>query len=109
MNAFVSTSMKGQPMRRSLCAIALTAAIPVASVAGAASAAEPAASPNCFGVVSAQRATTHHDIGEHASSQEEPRLGVGNITRQLLGEDAHVGDFGAFLGVIDGDDATHCS
>lgn len=95
-------------MRRSLSAIALTTAIAVASATGTALAAEPPASPNCFGVVSAQRATTHHDIGEHASSQEEPRLGLGNITREILGEDAHIGDFGAFLGAIDGDDATHC-
>jgi hypothetical protein len=50
----------------------------------------------------------HHDIGEHASSQEEPRLGLGNVTRLVLGEDAHIGDFGSFLGEIDGDAATSC-
>ncbi|MPZ60292.1 MAG: hypothetical protein GEU93_03135 [Propionibacteriales bacterium] len=70
--------------------------------------ADTPANPNCFGVVSAQRAVAHHDIGEHASAQEEPRLGLGNVSRLILGEDAHIGDFGAFLGEIDGDDATHC-
>ena len=74
----------------------------------AVAAADPPANPNCLGVVTAQRAVAHHDIGEHASAQEEPRLGLGNITREILGEDAHIGDFGAFLGEIDVDDATSC-
>lgn len=74
----------------------------------AAAAADPPANPNCLGVVTSQRAVAHHDIGEHASAQEEPRRGLGNVTRDILGEDAHIGDFGAFLGEIDGDDATHC-
>jgi hypothetical protein len=30
------------------------------------------------------------------------------VARLLLGDEAHVGDLGAFLEVIDGDDATHC-
>jgi hypothetical protein len=50
----------------------------------------------------------NHDIGDHASSQEEPRLGLGNVTRLVLGEDAHIGDFGSFLGEIDEDPATNC-
>lgn len=70
--------------------------------------ADTPANPNCLGVVTAQRAVAHHDIGEHASDQEEPRLGLGNVTREVLGEDAHIGDFGSFLGVIDGDEATNC-
>lgn len=68
----------------------------------------PPENTNCFGVVSSQRARAHHDIGEHASSQEEPRLGLGNVARLVLGDDAHMGEFGAFLGEIDGDPATHC-
>ena len=68
----------------------------------------PPDNANCFGVVSAQRAVAHHDIGEHASSQEEPRRGLGNVARDILGEGAHIGEFGAFLGEIDGDPATHC-
>lgn len=70
--------------------------------------ADPPATPNCLGVVTAQRAVAHHDIGQHASSQEEPRHGLGNVAREVLGEDAHIGDLGAFLGEIDGDDATSC-
>jgi hypothetical protein len=68
----------------------------------------PPAHANCLGVVTAQRAVAHHDIGEHASSQQEPRLGLGNVAREVLGEGTHVGEFGAFLGEIDGDPATHC-
>jgi hypothetical protein len=64
--------------------------------------------PDCLGVVTAQRAVANHDIGEHASSQEEPRLGLGNVTQLLLGDDAHIGDLGSLLGVIDEDPATNC-
>jgi hypothetical protein len=68
----------------------------------------PPADANCLGVVTAQRAVANHDIGEHASSQEEPRLGLGNVAEEVLGDGTHVGEFGAFLGGIDGDPATHC-
>ncbi len=70
--------------------------------------ATPPADANCLGVVTAQRAVANHDIGEHTSSQEEPRLGLGNVARLVLGDSTHVGEFGAFLGEIDGDPATHC-
>jgi hypothetical protein len=94
-------------MRRSAVAVAAggLAAILVAQPAAAAEAPD---NPNCLGVVTAQRAVAHHDIGEHASAQEAPRLGLGNVARLLLGEDAHVGDLGSLLGVIDGDAATNC-
>lgn len=68
----------------------------------------PPENPNCLGVVTAQRAVADHDIGEHASSQDEPRLGLGNAAREVLGDGTHVGDFGAFLGEIDGLPATNC-
>jgi hypothetical protein len=93
-------------MRRPIIVTVMTVAA-LAAFAPEASA-DPPANPNCFGVVSSQRAVAHHDIGEHASSQEEPRAGLGNVTRQILGEDAHISDFGTFLGTIDGDDATNC-
>ena len=89
-----------------------TVALPLALFAGIVTA--PAAfadspdDPNCLGVVTEQRAVANHDIGEHASSQEEPRLGLGNVTRLLLGDDAHIGDLGSLLGVIDEDPATNC-
>jgi hypothetical protein len=68
----------------------------------------PPPDANCLGVVTAQRAVANHDIGKHASSQEEPRLGLGNVAEEVLGDGTHVGEFGAFLGEIDGDPATHC-
>jgi hypothetical protein len=87
-----------------LVAGGLTAVLFAASPAMA----DPPDHANCLGVVTAQRATANHDIGEHASSQEEPRLGLGNAAEAVLGEGTHVGEFGAFLGEIDGDPATHC-
>ncbi|MFE5671504.1 hypothetical protein ACFQ58_07825 [Agromyces sp. NPDC056523] len=93
-------------MNRTL-ATAVAASLLVLGTAGPVAADTPD-SANCLGVVTQQRAIAHHDIGEHASSQEEPRLGLGNVTREILGEDAHVGEFGSFLGDIDGDPATSC-
>ena len=70
------------------------------------------ANPNCWGVVTSQRATTVGDIGEHASSQDEPRLGLGNVARLFveLGFliEGHVSDLGTFLAEIDGIAATEC-
>jgi len=94
-------------MRRSAIVLA-TCGLGVVLIAQPAVATGPPSNANCFGVVTSQRATAHHDIGEHASSQEEPRLGLGNVARLLLGEDAKMGDLGQLLGEIDGDDATHC-
>lgn len=93
-------------MRRSITA--LTLALSAGIVTAPAAAADTPDNPNCLGVVTAQRAVANHDIGEHASTQEEPRLGLGNVTTLLLGDDAHIGDLGAFLGEIDGDAATNC-
>jgi len=61
---------------------------------------------NCWGTVTAQRASTVHDIGEHSSSQSEPRLGLGNVAR-LFGFE-HVSDLGSFLASVDELDATQC-
>jgi len=94
-------------MRRSATVLA-AAGLTTFLIAQPAAATGPPGNANCFGVVTSQRAQAHHDIGEHASSQEEPRLGLGNVARLLLGEDAHMGDLGQLLGEIDGDDATHC-
>lgn len=97
-----------RPMRSALVAGGLVLAIVPAGAVAAGAAGNAPENANCLGVVTSQRAVAHHDLGEHASEQEEPRQGIGNITREILGEDAHVGDFGAFLGEIDGDDATQC-
>jgi hypothetical protein len=61
---------------------------------------------NCWGTVTSQRASTVHDVGEHSSSQSEPRLGLGNVAR-LFGFE-HVSDLGSFLASVDGLDATQC-
>ena len=68
--------------------------------------------PNCWGTVTSQRASTLHDIGQHVSSQSEPRAGLGNVARQLydlgLTSGPHVSDLGSFLASVDGLDATQC-
>ncbi len=94
--------------RSALTVVSITAFVAVAVGFAPPASADTPAHPNCLGVVTAQRAVAHHDIGEHASDQEEPRLGLGNVTSEVLGEDAHIGDFGSFLGAIDGDEATNC-
>ena len=55
--------------------------------------------------MTSQRATTEHDIGEHASAQSEPRAGLGNLAQDL---GISVGEVGAFLASVDGLEATHC-
>ena len=75
--------------------------------AGDASAARPD-NPNCWGVVTSQRATSAHDIGEHSSAQDEPRLGLGNVARVVIGEGAHVSDLGSALADLDDLSATSC-
>jgi hypothetical protein len=67
---------------------------------------------SCFGIASGQRASTLHDTGQHASSFEEPRLGIGNIAfRDALGLGLFfdsVGEVGSLLASIDEIEATHC-
>lgn len=62
---------------------------------------------SCFGIASGQRASTLHDTGQHASSFDEPRLGIGNLVFRVLGFDS-VGAAGSALASIDDIDATHC-
>jgi hypothetical protein len=93
-------------MRRSLVALVV---VPVALLVSPAPAQAAApANPDCWGVVTAQQASTLHDLGEHASAQTEPRLGLGNVARALLGDDAHVSDLGTLLASIDGTAVTSC-
>ncbi|MBI4136666.1 hypothetical protein HY469_01235 [Candidatus Roizmanbacteria bacterium] len=59
---------------------------------------------NCWGTVVSQRASYYHDLGEHASSQDEPRVGVGNLAKLF---DMSLGDLASLLGTLDdftGDD-----
>jgi hypothetical protein len=80
--------------------------IVVAVLAPAGTAAQPP-SPNCWGAVTAQRASTEHDIGEHASAQSEPRLGIGNVAELFTGSH-QPGALGSLLASLDGLDATSC-
>lgn len=74
--------------------------------------AAPTENQNCWGTVVSQRASTYHDIGIHSASQEEPRVGVGNLAHDVF--NMSVGDLAALLGALDdgfGQDplgATHC-
>ena len=62
---------------------------------------------SCFGIAAGQRASTVHDLGEHSSSFDEPRTGIGNLVFRVLGFDS-IGAAGSTLAAIDGIDATHC-
>jgi hypothetical protein len=84
-------------------AVALVAVLAVAGIAESASA-EPGTN-SCWGTVTSQRASTEHDIGAHASAQDEPRAGLGNLAQDL---GISVGEVGAFLATVDGLAATHC-
>jgi hypothetical protein len=72
--------------------------------------------PNGFGSVTSQRAVDDHDIGEHASSQTNPRLGVGNVAAgdQAMFDAAGIpdtgtrpGDHAAAIGALTGYPATN--
>jgi hypothetical protein len=63
--------------------------------------AEKLNNPNGFGTVVSQKATTYGDVGEHSSSQEEPRQGVGNVARNDPEPGDHPGDHGCFVGRLD--------
>jgi hypothetical protein len=57
--------------------------------------------PNGFGTVVSQKGCNYHDVGEHSSSQEEPRQGVGNVARNDGSPGDHPGDHGGFVGELD--------
>jgi hypothetical protein len=56
--------------------------------------------PNCFGTAASQVATTFPpgSFGEHASSQEEPRQGVGNVARNDGAQGTRPSDHAALVG-----------
>jgi hypothetical protein len=95
-------------MKKRLCVLCGAGVVGLAVFAPSAGAEVPR---SCWGVVSSQRASTLHDVGEHSSSfAGEPRLGLGNVARALssVTGGSHVSDLGAFLATADGIDATHC-
>ncbi len=59
--------------------------------------------PNGFGTAASQIATNKEDdgkggLGKHASSQDTPRQGVGNVARTDDAKGDHPGDHGCFVG-----------
>jgi hypothetical protein len=56
--------------------------------------------PNCFGTAGSQVATTSPPgtLGEHSSSQEEPRQGVGNVARNDEAPGTRPSDHAALVG-----------
>lgn len=64
-------------------ALALTALVTSVVAAGVGDHDTPIKS--CFGIASGQRASTVGDTGTHASSFDEPRLGIGNLVFRILG------------------------
>jgi hypothetical protein len=88
--------------------IMVAAGLLLAAVAGVAGRTVEAAKPDnpeCWGVVVSQRATTYQDIGAHSSSQEEPRLGLGNFARLLfelgLSAGPHISDAATVAALLD--------
>jgi hypothetical protein len=76
---------------------------------GAPALAAAADNSRCWGTVTSQRAVAYGDVGEHSSMfAGEARLGLANVARLLVGEDATLGDLGEALGDLDGLDATSC-
>ena len=73
---------------------------------------QPATQMNCWGVVSAQLAQVEGGLGEHTSSQSNPRLGLGNVAQLFfemgLIDSPHVSSLGSLLAQLDEYDATVC-
>ena len=91
-----------------VCALlAVSVAVPQAAWGAVPQTAKGPDMNNCFGLASGQRASTLHDTGEHASSFDEPRTGIGNLTMRVFGFPS-VGAAGSFLAANDGIDATNC-
>lgn len=96
-------------MKRTIFSV--LAAVALVSVPVAARASTPA-HPDCWGVVTSQRAVAEGDIGQHAAAQETPRAGLGNVARLLydlgISNGPHVSDLGSALASLDGLDSTFC-
>ena len=102
--------------RLALCVTAMSALIlPTAAPAQRTSnqgAGQSSSMMNCWGVVSSQLAHVEGGIGEHASSQATPRLGLGNVARlfydQGLIASPTLSALGSFLASLDEYDETSC-
>jgi hypothetical protein len=87
-------------------ALALTLALSSAAAAGVGDNDTPIES--CFGIASGQRASIYGDTGEHSSSFDEPRRGIGQLIFKDFGFSS-IGAAGSFLASVDGLDGTSCS
>jgi hypothetical protein len=92
--------------RRIRSAVLIGAALGFGAFPPVSATAQPA-NPECWGVVTSQRASTEFDVGAHSSAQSEPRLGLGNVADLLTGSH-QPGALGSLLASIDELDATHC-
>jgi hypothetical protein len=95
----------------SVMVLVLGSALPSAALASPRPEPGQPNNPNCWGVVTSQRASTEHDVGEHASNPpfdttpDRPgRAGLGNPPPGIN----HVSELGSFLATIDGLPATQC-
>ena len=104
-------------MRKVTLCLAAASILSISSTALAGKLSEPASqrttTSNCWGVVSAQLAQVEGGIGQHSSSQETPRLGLGNVARLFydmgLIESSTLSALGSFLASLDEYDETACS
>ena len=81
-------------------------AVLLLSISSQQAAADKPANPQCWGTVTSQMAIASQGMGEHASSFESPREGLGNVAR--LNGFPHISDLGSFLAGIDGLPETEC-
>jgi hypothetical protein len=86
---------------------AIALSIAVSSVAAAGVGDHDTPINSCFGIASGQRASTVGDTGEHASSFDEPRTGIGNLVFRVFGFPS-IGAAGSFLASVDGISTTSC-
>ena len=79
----------------------------VAATALLVSGATAGAHPSCWGQASAEFAMQGR-MGEHSAGFETPRLGLRNLARATLGEDATMEDLGAFVAGAEGFEIEAC-
>lgn len=102
-------------MRKVLINLAATSLLATASPTLGAPPSQPTSqgsASNCWGVVSAQLAHVEGGLGDHTSSQSNPRLGLGNVAdlfyEQGLISEPTLSALGSFLASLDEYDETVC-
>jgi hypothetical protein len=82
-------------MKRKICGLLAAAALVVLAAAPVAGAGKPE-NPNCFGKGASQLGQSG-EMGEHSSSFDEPRSGIGNVAYEFTGTH-QPGELGIALG-----------